>query len=119
MYLEIEPVLRNDSPGLWGRNVNERRRGRRVLIRRTVQFSWEGGEASGWGRDISAEGMYVVSDRRPAPGAGVRITVRFHRVPAISIPGRVCRATSDGFAVVFEALGCDEIETLKRVVGTA
>ncbi|MBN1606384.1 MAG: PilZ domain-containing protein [Polyangiaceae bacterium] len=95
----------------------DRRRGRRVLIRRTVQFSWDQGEASGWARDIGPQGMYVESAKQPASGAGVRMTVRFQRAPAVSIPARVCRANSEGFAVVFEKLGPNELETIRKVLG--
>jgi hypothetical protein len=87
------------------------------MIRRTVQFSWAKGEASGWARDIGPEGMYVESATQPAAGAGVRMTVRFQRAPAVSIPARVCRSTPDGFAVVFEKLGAQERETLRKVLG--
>jgi hypothetical protein len=118
MNLELRRVIRHDVPEAWRPDVSERRRGRRVLIRRTVQFSWEGGQASGWGRDISPEGMYVESDTHPAAGAGLRITVRFQRVPAVSFPARVCRLSKDGFAVAFETLGPREIDTIKKVVGS-
>ena len=95
----------------------DRRRARRVLIRRTVEFSWDQGEASGWARDIGPEGMYVESAMQPASGTGVRLTVRFRRAPAVSIPARVCRANRDGFAVVFDQLGPKELDTIRKVVG--
>ena len=88
-----------------------------MLIRRTVDFSWEGGQASGWGRDIGPGGMYVQSQEYPAAGTNVRITVRFRRAPTVSFPARVCRTTGAGFAVHFDALGQLELETIRKVVG--
>lgn len=101
-----------------GSPVNERRSNRRVLIRRSVDFSWEGGEASGWGRDIGPGGMYVQSDEHPAAGTSVKITVRFRRAPTVSIPARVCRTTGGGFAVHFDSLGQLELETILKVIGS-
>ena len=97
--------------------VNDRRQARRVLIRRSVDFYWEGGSGSGWGRDIGPGGMYVQSQEQPEPGASIQITVRFHRAPTVSIPARVCRTTTGGFAVHFDGLGQLAEDTIRKVVG--
>ncbi len=87
-----------------------------MLIRRAVDFSWGQEHGLGWGRNISLGGMFVESRERPAPGVNVSLTVRFRRAPTVSIPARVCRTQEGGFAVLFDALGPREQDTIRRVV---
>ncbi len=94
----------------------ERRNGRRVLIRRLVDVSWDKGRTVAWGRDIGIGGMYIQSEDGPGPGADVQLTVRFRRVPTVSIPARVCWTDEEGFAVRFVALGQSETDTIRRVI---
>jgi hypothetical protein len=98
--------------------MDERRRDRRVLIRRTVDVFWDDGCAQGWGQNIGFGGMYVQSEQCPQVGANVRLTVRFHRAPIVSIPARVCRTNDAGFAVNFEALEQAATDTIRKVVGS-
>jgi hypothetical protein len=97
--------------------MSERRKDRRVLIRRTVDVSWEDRYVMGWGRNIGLGGMYVQCEQRPEAGARVRLTVRFRRAPAVSIQARVCRTTDDGFAVSFDALEPVAADAINKVVG--
>jgi hypothetical protein len=99
--------------------VQERRRRRRVLIRRVVDVSWDQGQATGWARDISLGGMYVQSQQPPRCGADVRVTVSFRHGVAVSIPARVCRRDEGGFAVQFGAIGQLEADTISRVLAGA
>ncbi len=94
----------------------ERRNGRRVLIRRLVDVSWEKGRTAAWGRDIGIGGMYIQSQNGPGPGAHVQLTVRFRRAPTVSIPARVCWTNDDGFAVRFLALDESQRDTIRRVI---
>jgi hypothetical protein len=96
--------------------MQERRIGRRILIRRKVDVAWDDGETAAWGRDIGIGGMYVESSGAPEPGANVRLTVRFRRAPAVSIPAQVCWKDENGFAVRFVSLGRHETETIRRVI---
>ncbi|MFC1642952.1 PilZ domain-containing protein [Myxococcota bacterium] len=96
--------------------MNDRRRALRVLIRRIVDVSWEHGHGVAWGRDISLDGLYVQSHRRPDPGADVHLRVRFRRAGSLSVSGRVCRTDETGFAVRFSAIGQVEGDTLRKVL---
>ena len=96
--------------------MSERRNGRRVLIRRKVDVVWKNGEATAWGRDIGIGGMYVQCRGCPEAGADVRLMVRFHRAPAVTIPAQVCWSDEEGFAVRFVGLGKFETDTIRRVL---
>jgi hypothetical protein len=99
--------------------VKERRHDSRVLIRRAVDFLWDGGEASGWGHDLGVHGMYVQTAQRLEPGTALRVTVHFRRAPPISVDARVTRTDETGFAVEFEHLDGLADEIIRKVVGRA
>jgi hypothetical protein len=61
--------------------------------------------------------MYVQSNERPEPGANIQIIVRFQRAPTVSIPARVCRTTTGGFAVHFDGLGQLASDAIRKVTG--
>jgi hypothetical protein len=99
--------------------VNERRHNSRVLIRRAVDFLWEGGAATGWGHDIGMHGMYVQTEQRLTPGTVVHVTVHFRRANPISVDAKVSRTDDNGFAVQFEKLGGLADTIIRRVIGHA
>ncbi|MBN1607250.1 MAG: PilZ domain-containing protein [Polyangiaceae bacterium] len=99
--------------------MNERRHNSRVLIRRAVDFLWDGGAASGWGHDLGMNGMYIQSGQRLAPGTAVHVTVHFRRAKPISVDARVRRMDETGFAVEFERLGGLADEIIRKVIGYA
>jgi hypothetical protein len=94
----------------------DRRQGPRVLIRRAVQYCWDGGSAAGWGRNIGRGGMYIQNDEYPRPGARVELIVHFRRAPKLSASARVCRVNDTGFAVEFDSLDNVASEAISKVV---
>lgn len=99
--------------------MDDRRQASRVLIRRAVDFFWDGGAASGWGHNLGPRGMYVQTEQQLAPGTAVRVTVHFRRARPISVDARVCRSDTGGLAVRFERLGTFASETIRKVIGYA
>ena len=115
----VGSAWRGSPTRVGGRDVQERRRRHRVLIRRAVDVAWDQRQATGWARDISLGGMYVQSQQQPRCGSDVRVTVRFRHGAAVSIPARVCRSDESGFAVEFGAIGQLEADTIRRVLAGA
>jgi hypothetical protein len=84
-----------------------------------VDVSWGQMQTTGWARDISLGGMYVLSQDQPRCGADVRVAVHFRHGMVVSVPARVCRSDGVGFAVQFGAIGQLEADTIRRVLAGA
>jgi hypothetical protein len=64
------------------------RKGKRLLVEFT---DGAGGKHTGWTRDLSFTGLFVVSDTLPLVGTVLTLNVHLPRGKVVQIPGRVVR----------------------------
>ena len=93
------------------------RRNERAFVRLEVEATFDGPRLGSWTRDLSATGMFVLSDESPDPGS--RVLLRF-RVPGTerpvvvegevrnTVPVGAAGRLSPGFGVLFHGLPADE-----------
>lgn len=100
--------------------MNEQNKRRiRSQVDTNVIWNHKGISATGHSKDLSMNGVYIFSDKKPKIGAKVDLTISmandqttFH----IEIKSEVKRHDETGFAVQFEEVDIDSFNHLKNLV---
>lgn len=71
------------------------------------------GDAS---KDVSLQGLFVVTEDKLSPGEACRVTIHLDGTQGISVAAQVTRITDEGFAVEFSSIPIEDYDHLRNLV---